>query len=310
MEKHYRKMQLEDKALKSAAVHFGKEMLPYLHIDGKIRKLMPTEQIRLEAVRAEEDILFDMEDGTLMYFEFESVEVTEDDLYRFKLYDVYTEKQYHKPVITYVLCSGKTTEIKSELVGGINSYRIIPIQIKEQNADEVFRLLYDKDEEGVCLYKENLFPALLTPLMSGTSSIRERIIDAAKLLQKDNVRMKKQEKHQMEGILYAFACKFLNQDELGEVKEVIGMTALGEMIWQDGLEEGLEEGIEKGSLVKLIELICRKLVKGKDVWQIAEELEEDISTVTEICQGAKLYAPDYDSGKIYEFLKGTRLDKI
>lgn len=301
MEKHYRKKQLEDKALKSAAMQFGKEMLSYLHIDGRIRRLMPTEQIRLEAVKAEEDILFDMEDGTLLHFEFESVEVTEDDLYRFKLYDAYTERQHRKPVITYVLCSGRTTRIKSELVGGINSYRIIPIQIKEQNADEVFRLLHEKVEEGVCLYKENIFPALLTPLMSGNSSIRERIIEAAKLLQQDNVRIKKQEKHQMEGILYAFACKFLNQEELREVKEVIGMTALGEMIWQDGLEEGME----KGSLVKLIELICRKLVKGKDTWQIAEELEEDISTVTEICEGAKRYAPEYDSGKIYEFLKGT-----
>lgn len=84
-------------------------------------------------------------------------------------------------------------------------------------------------------------------LKSGKSSIRERIIEAANLLQQDNIRMKKQEKHQMEGILYAFACKFLNQ----------------------------------------------------------EELEEDISTVAEICEGAKLYAPEYDSGKIYEFLKGT-----
>lgn len=301
MEKHYRKMQLEDKALKSAAVQFGKEMLSYLRIDGKIRGLMPTEQIRLEAVKAEEDILFDMEDGTLLHFEFESVEVTEDDLYRFKLYDAYTERQHRKPVITYVLCSGRTTGIKNELVGGINSYRIIPIQIKEKNADEVFRLLHEKDEEGICLHKEDLFPALLTPLMSGKSSIRERIIEAANLLQQDNIRMKKQEKHQMEGILYAFACKFLNQEELREVKEVIGMTALGEMIWQDGLEEG----IEKGSLVKLIELICRKLIKGKETWQIAEELEEDISTVAEICEGAKLYAPEYDSGKIYEFLKGT-----
>lgn len=79
MEKEYSKMQVEDKALKSAAVYFGQELLPYLKIKGKIKRLLPTEQIRLEAVRSTEDILFEMEDGRLTHFEFESVEVTANE---------------------------------------------------------------------------------------------------------------------------------------------------------------------------------------------------------------------------------------
>lgn len=74
MKKKYSKSQLEDKALKSAGMYFGQELLPYLGIEGKILRLLPTEQIRLEAIRASEDLLFEMEDGTLAHFEFESID--------------------------------------------------------------------------------------------------------------------------------------------------------------------------------------------------------------------------------------------
>ena len=45
----------------------------------------------------------------------------------------------------------------------------------------------------------------------------------------------------MEAVLYAFACKFLKNADLNEVKEELSMTVLGEMIWNDGLERGMEE---------------------------------------------------------------------
>ena len=137
MEKTYSKMQLEDKALKSAAMYFGQELLRYLRIDNRIVRMLPTEQIRLEAVRAEEDILFEMKDGTLTHFEFESVEVTEDDLRRFRYYDACTELRYKRGVVTYVICSGKVNRIRRVLKSGINTYRIIPLQMKPMDADNL-----------------------------------------------------------------------------------------------------------------------------------------------------------------------------
>ena len=74
MENEHAKAQLEDKALKSASMYFGEELLSYFGIKKKILCMLPTEQIRLEAVRAMEDMLFQMEDYTLFHFEFESVE--------------------------------------------------------------------------------------------------------------------------------------------------------------------------------------------------------------------------------------------
>ena len=245
MEKDYSRSQLEDKALKSATMYFGQELLPYLNVGKKIRRMLPTEQIRLEAVRAAEDILFEMEDGTLSHFEFESVEITEDDLRRFRSYDAYTGMHYKKPVTTYVLCSGKVSRIRSELAEGMSVYRIIPLGLKQEDADTLIAALKAKAAVGT-LTREDLAPLLLTPLMSGNSSIKDRILEAREIIGEEHLPLTKEDRQRMEAVLYAFACKFLKNADLNEVKEELSMTVLGEMIWNDGLERGMAQGMERG----------------------------------------------------------------
>lgn len=302
MEKKYSKQQLEDKALKTANIYFGKELLPYFNIGKRIRRMMPTEQIRLEAVRATEDVLFEMEDDTLAHFEFESVEVTEEDLRRFRAYDAYTGLRYRKPVTTYVVCSGGVKRVLSELREGINIYRVIPLHLKQRNADKLISSLKTKVQKRK-LGKMDIAPLLLTPLMAGKSSVKERILEVRKLLEASNTELAKEEKQHMEAVLYAFACKFLNQTDLQEIKEVLSMTVLGEMIWQDGLAKGIKEGHYMGREIERINMVCKKLNKKKAPEQIAEELEEDLPSIQRICQVAELFAPDYDCEKIYQALK-------
>lgn len=255
MEKGYSKLQLEDKALKNAAIYFGQELLPYFKIGQKIKRMLPTEQIRLEAVRATEDTLFEMEDGTLAHFEFESVEVNEDDLRRFRMYDAYNGVTYRKPVTTYVICSGKVSHIKSELQEGLNLYRIIPLQMKQRNADKLIRKLRKKAEQEGKIVKEDLVPLLLTPLMAGKSSIKRRILETREIVGLAEKQLEKDDLRHMEGIMYAFACKFLEKADLVEIKEALGMTVLGEMIWNDGRTEGIAKGIAKGKADSVLELL-------------------------------------------------------
>lgn len=65
----------------------------------------------------------------------------------------------------------------------------------------------------------------------------------------------------------------------------------------------LEIGEERGRENKLVEQVCRKLQKGKNVELIAEELEEDIDYVAEICKAAENAAPDYDPRVVYRAWK-------
>lgn len=284
--------------MKSAGLYFGKELLPYFGIGKQIRRMLPTEQIRLEAVRATEDMLFEMEDDTLAHFEFESVEVTEDDLRRYRAYDAYTGMVYKKPVHTYVVCSGKAERIKSELPDDLNPYRVIPLGLKSESADEVLEELHRKVRLYSCLTKADLTPLLLIPLMSGETSIKDRIMQAERLIDFEGSQIKKEERRQMEAVLYTFACKFLEQKDLDEVKEAFSMTVLGELIWNDGVVKGEI----KGRKLALIEQVCRKLKRGLQSEQIASDLEEDYAETERICMAAQQCAPEYDSERIYQLL--------
>ena len=71
----------------------------------------------------------------------------------------------------------------------------------------------------------------------------------------------------------------------------------------EGRAEGRTEGRTEGELFKVISQICRKLIKGKDVETIADELEEEPEQIEEICRIARQYAPDYDEEKIFEQLQ-------
>ena len=56
-------------------------------------------------------------------------------------------------------------------------------------------------------------------------------------------------------------------------------------------------------MAERVEMICRKLRKGKTAETIADELEEDLENILFILEHAADYAPDYDSQKVYEELK-------
>ena len=62
------------------------------------------------------------------------------------------------------------------------------------------------------------------------------------------------------------------------------------------------DSYEAGHAEKLIEQVCRKIAKGKEVAQIADELEEDESIIQKIYDVAITFAPDFDAAKIYHIL--------
>ena len=55
-----------------------------------------------------------------------------------------------------------------------------------------------------------------------------------------------------------------------------------------------EDGWNEGKIEGKIELICKKLIKGKSVEQIADDLEDTVENITIICEVANEFAPDYD----------------
>ncbi|MCM1083906.1 MAG: hypothetical protein NC428_10555 [Clostridium sp.] len=109
-----------------------------------------------------------------------------------------------------------------------------------------------------------------------------------------------------EGILKEFL--LLNKAEvvsmsIFEYDAELHMKMEREEAFEDGRAEGIERGVEQGRMKNLITLVCRKLRKSKEVDIIADELEEDIEVISEICKVAENYAPDYNEELVYEAYK-------
>ena len=265
----------EDLALKTAAQYFGKELLPLLGIPGEVKYIAPTESVKLETRQMYQDFNYVSEEGSWIHLEFESDAVTDDDLRRFREYEAATSRTFHVAVITYVICSSKVKRLKAALAEGINVYYVKIIRLKDDDADQLLSGLEEKQKQGIPLEKAELVPLLLTPLMSDSMEIGDRIIKSFGILKKSGDAVTEMELEKMYAVLYTLADKFLSEKELNRVKEMLAMTKLGTMLFNDGKAEGKAE---------LVAIIRKKREKGHNISDIAEDLELSMVYVKKVAE--------------------------
>lgn len=110
------------------------------------------------------------------------------------------------------------------------------------DADEVFVRMKEKQLHGEELTKEDYAILSLTPLMSGSMQMKDKIREAI-ILAKRNTDLTAEKTTAM---LYTLADKFLDNADLDEIKEVVAMTRIGQMLLDEGMERGMECGMERG----------------------------------------------------------------
>ncbi|MBS6817142.1 MAG: hypothetical protein KH356_30250, partial [Lachnospiraceae bacterium] len=184
--------------------------------------------------------------------------ITKEDLKRFREYEAATSRIHHVEVITYVICSSKVKHPRTVLKEGINVYLVKVVRLKGKDSDQLFKRLKENAEQGLKPSKADLVSLLLTPLMSGSLKIDERIVISLNILQNSKELITEMELEKMQAVLYTLADKFLNETELSRVKEMIAMTKLGEMLVEDGIKRGIERGLEEGMEKGIVET-CREL---------------------------------------------------
>ena len=89
----------------------------------------------------------------------------------------------------------------------------------------------------------------------------------------------------------------------GKAEAEANMTYL----FDEAEERGIAKGREEGQLKMLIMQSCRKLRKGKNASQIAEELEEDLPVIQNIVITAADFAPDYDTDAIFKWMVSEKV---
>lgn len=259
--KSSKKVDYEDLALKTAMQYFGEVLLGKLGISEDRAVPIPTESVHLELRRQEEDFNYLVDEKKIFHFEFQSRNGGKKDLRRFRSYEVALADTYDMEVVTYVVFTGNVKNPVTELQEGINTYRIIPVTMRTKSADEVFWHIRASKAGGERPGKEELVSMILTPLMGGEISMARRFEEAFEILREEERQAENEEElRKMQAILYAFAGKFLNGEELEAVKEVVGMTKLGELLWEEGKAAGKAEGKAEGQkrVNRLIAILFEK----------------------------------------------------
>ena len=277
MEENHRQGQppgnyhLEDMVMKTAAQYFGTELLQYLGIQQQVHYIAPTELVQLEARQMYQDFNYELEDRSWLHLEFESDPIRLADLKRFREYEAATSRKYQVSVITYVVCTADAKKIRSEFTEGLNTYRVKVIRLKDADADQIFAALLKKVSASEILKKEDLLPMLLSPLMGGTMRSKDRIKQALGILNESVIKVEEEELKKMQAVLYALADKLLDEMELQDIKEVIAMTRLGQMLMEDGMEKGMEKGID----------LAKKIFRLHEQGETAETIAKQCNTSEE-----------------------------
>ena len=160
---HVRIYHGEDAALKTVAHFFADELLPHFGIEGKVVAFGPTELVNIDIARFYQDINLVMENGEWKHFEFQSTNEGVEGLKRFRVYEALSSYQNKVSVTTYVLYSGKIKHPVTEFSEGENTYRVVPIIMQDESADELFEQLAAKMERGEELTRADLVPLTLCP---------------------------------------------------------------------------------------------------------------------------------------------------
>lgn len=232
--------QTEDVVLKAAGAYFGEEALSFFKIPQKMRRVLPTEKIHLEARRMYEDFNIEMENGEIYHFEFESDPLKKRDLRRFRQYEAVTGYTYQKDVVTYVVCTADAKVMVSKLETGINTYRVRIIRINRRSADSLYKRLDKTLPEEI--RKEDLLAVVFSLLMKGRLTVKERVKKGFCYLDREAPNVSREERKKMQAMLYLLATKLLKKDELAEIKEECSMTILGQMLMEDGIQKGMQKG--------------------------------------------------------------------
>lgn len=263
----------EDAVMKMGFDYFRNTILKTLGIDYQYEEIGPTELVELTIQSLYMDFTFLTTGGFYIHTEFQTTDKKEADLRRFHAYDAVYSNKTGKKVITYVIYSGGITNVKSELDCGLYTYRVQPIYLKDKNADEVFRKLKQKQDNGEAFTEDDYAALSLTPLMSGKMSRKDMFKEAIRLA-KPNIELSAEKATAM---LYTLADKFLDRAELDEIKEVIRMTRLGQMLMDEGMEQGIEKGIELNqtdSIKKLMKNMNWTIDQAMNALEISEDKRE------------------------------------
>ena len=262
--------KIEDAVLKKAMEVFKEGASSFFNLGVKIDKAAHTEIKNINIKTNAMDYLFYLDNGDYLHFEFQTTK-KQEDISRFLYYDSSLHYSTKKNIRTIVVYSSDISEAVTELNCGTIDYKIEAFYMSTLDGDKKLEELKNKVLNEEELTEEDIMSLCFIPLMktkkSKSNIIIESIDTASKI--KSN---KYKDKCLM--LLYALFDKFGDEISKKRFREVLTLTEVGKMIYNEGMEEGLEKGLAKGIGRGKCEILIKQLIKKFKV--LPEGLREKI----------------------------------
>lgn len=258
--------KIEDAVFKKAMEIFKDGASEFFDLDLKIIAPAETEIKSIDIKTNAMDYLFYTSNGEYLHFEFQTTK-KKDDISRFLYYDASLYFKSKMNINTIVVYSSEITDAVTSLNCGSIKYDIKSFYMKNFNGEEKLQTIEYKVNNNIELTQQDIITLSFIPLMSSKktkSEITLESIDIAQNIQNNN------DKNNCLMLLYALFDKFGDDVSKKRFKEVVSMTEVGRMIYEEGVEKGIEKGIEKGTA----EILIKQLIKKFKI--VPEEYKENI----------------------------------
>ena len=228
-----------DILMKVLAEQFKNKTLDVFGIKtAKIKDLIPSVHPAVEANETRNDIIFLLEDDTLLHLEFQTT-AGEQDLKRFLYYDARLVRRQERKVHTIVIYSGRIEQARERLECGSILYQVENIYMKHYNGDQEYNRLKHKIDNHQLLSETDTLKLIFLPLMKSEQKEEELVIQAAEL-----AKAAPDEKTKLFAIaaLIVITDKIMSESNKRKLLEVLKMTQIEQWIREEGRQEGELKG--------------------------------------------------------------------
>ena len=208
----------------------------------------------IEVSESRTDFIFLLEDNTYLHFEFQSTH-NKSDIIRFASYDLRLHERDNRKVITVIIYPADIKEVESSLNIGSLSYNPYRIMMCEYDGNSIFKELETKIAKKQDLTDIDMINLIFIPLMKNDISKADLAIKSVELAKTIEDSSKR---NACIASVFAFASKYLEEENINKLLEVIKMTDLATLLVRDAVKESREEG----KYVKSVE-IAKNLLRLK-----------------------------------------------
>jgi predicted transposase YdaD len=195
------------------------------------------------------DFVFLLADGSYLHLEFQTT-ASVADLERFKIYDVSLYEKKRRPIRTAVIYGSGIESAREILDHGSVKYFTQAVYMGKYDGDEIYRDLLDKVSRFDKLDDVDQLNLIFLPLMKNSVSKSQRAIDAVEVAKE--VRDERQREFLI-GSLIGITDKFIDNEYVRKLMEVLRMTRVAREIYNEGVAEGKIEGKIEGIIEGIIE---------------------------------------------------------